>query len=227
MAKHNNKGRSKGTSFVMLERYLLRSPAYRSLHPYARALLVEIKCQYDGKNNGFIHMGVRDAIEALGVGRKATERAFDELQDRGFIRVAKKGRFTVKEATTWTLTDVPIGDELSTKDFMRWKEKVPEKQNIVLLRDTVSAPEGHCNGIAKGKNSVLSAPEGHCNPDLTPPLSAPEGHTYNIPPGPRKPGRPASQGERDRVDGLETIDKKEIGIGMNHISKHLPAWAKQ
>ena len=89
-------GRNKTEPFVMLPRYMLNSPAYRSLGCEARALLVEMKALYNGRNNGELHMSVREAQKRLGVGRKLAEKALAELRDRGFIAVVQKGSFSCK-----------------------------------------------------------------------------------------------------------------------------------
>lgn len=120
MAKHNAKGRSKGTKYVKLDKWMLDTEAYRSLHPYARALLVEFDYRFNGANNSRIHMGVREAQKVLGVGRKAAYRGLRELLDRGFIVVTKKGFFTVREATEYRLTwRANVGDR-PTKEFRLW-----------------------------------------------------------------------------------------------------------
>jgi len=137
-------GRNKTGRFVKLEHYLLNSPAYRSLCCYARSLLVELYALYNGSNNGTLYMSVRQAQQRLGdVGRKAAEKAFNELQDRGFITVVQKGSFTCKVqlATTWRLTEHDCEGRPATKDFMRWTPPAAAGKNTVLLRGTVAPPD--------------------------------------------------------------------------------------
>jgi hypothetical protein len=107
---------------VRLNRWLLGSPAYRSLSPAARALLVELYDLYNGQNNGQIFLSHRDAARRLGVGKNLAGKALRELKNRGFIRVQQQGSFNqkVRNATQWTLTEFPHANELPTKDFMRW-----------------------------------------------------------------------------------------------------------
>ena len=54
-------GRNKREPFMMMPRHVMHSPAYRSLCNDARALLLELKDLYNGRNNGELHMSVRQA----------------------------------------------------------------------------------------------------------------------------------------------------------------------
>lgn len=123
MAGHNAKGRSTGAKHVRLYRWLLDSPAYRSLSLPARALLIELYSFYNGENNGRVFLSVRDAAALIGVGSSTASRAYQELQDRGFIKSRLKSAFSVKSrrATEWILTEFAYGDALPTKDFMKWQ----------------------------------------------------------------------------------------------------------
>lgn len=123
-------GRStKSPPFVMLRNYVFDCPAYRSLKPGPRALLFELVRRYDGSNNGRIGLGARGACVAVNIADKDTAvRYFDELQDHGFIRPTKLGAFNMKvpgasRATEWRLTWLPSGNDLPTKEFMKWKPK--------------------------------------------------------------------------------------------------------
>ena len=122
--KVNRKGRSRGVErFVMLYHYLLRSPAWQHLTPVERCLLVELYSRFTGNNNGDIGLGCREAAMALGVSPNSASRAFRELAAKGFVEATSRGAFTRKNrfATTWRLTEFGVGDELPTKDFMRWQ----------------------------------------------------------------------------------------------------------
>ena len=138
----NRKGRSKSAErFVKLDYYVLDSPAYCSLRSVSRALLVEIWKRYNGSNNGEIGFSVRDAAEALGVGKDTVCRAFDELIDRGFLIVRADASFTLKEklAREFEITALPLGDKLAT-----WKA---EEKNTVLKIGTVGPQNRDCEVI--------------------------------------------------------------------------------
>jgi hypothetical protein len=107
---------------VRLHRWMLSSPAHRSLSPAARALLVELYDLYNGQNNGEIFLSQREAARRLGVGKNLAGKAVGELKDRGFIRIQQQGSFKwkIRHATQWILTEYPYAGQLATKDFMRW-----------------------------------------------------------------------------------------------------------
>jgi DNA-binding transcriptional MocR family regulator len=110
----------------------LNSPAYLSLSCPARALLVELTRIYNGRNNGQIGLSVRGASERCNIARGTAQRAFTELQERGFIELVTKGAFSRKSprASEWRLTfnTCDVTGELPSKAFMRWGR---EKQNAV------------------------------------------------------------------------------------------------
>lgn len=130
-------GRNRSERFIKLEHYMFNSEAFRSLHPYSRALWFEMRAIYNGSNNGRLGMSVRHAMKRLNIGQRAVERAFDELQDRGFIVAATKGSFNLKSrhATEWRLTDEEADGRPATKEFMRWR-KGGQKQNPVAATHT-------------------------------------------------------------------------------------------
>lgn len=121
--RHDRKGRSrKGERFVKLEHWMLKSEAWRSLTPPARALYVELAQRYNGLNNGEISMAVREAARLIHVAKDTVSKAFRELLAKGFIRSNVPGDFNwkIRHATTWFLTQHPVGDIAATKEFMRW-----------------------------------------------------------------------------------------------------------
>lgn len=168
---------------------MLDSPAYRSLSCHARCLLVELGRRYTGENNGNIPMSVREAARLLGAGKNTAQKAFSELEDRGFIRPNVKGAFTFKarHATTWILTEYKHGDERATKDFMKWKP-TPIKQKPVSPRGTDSTSEGDRVPVRGTDKSAHGTPERDRkgqNSQTTVPL---EGTLYSIPQGVRSLG---------------------------------------
>lgn len=106
----NATGRNPHRRHIQLTHQLLESPAYRSLSPNARALLIELVMLYNGSNNGSLYLSVRDAAARLGLGSlKSAQEALDELQGLEFIEMVQDAHFKVKaaehsRARTWRLT---------------------------------------------------------------------------------------------------------------------------
>jgi len=126
------KGRSANEQFVKLPFWMLACPAYRSLKPGPRALLVEFHGRFNGNNNGRIIFSAREmAVEINVSDRQTIAKYVRELEAAGFIKAMQRGGFNLKSptesrATEWALTLFGIGDKPADKTFMRWQ---PEKNN--------------------------------------------------------------------------------------------------
>lgn len=113
---------------VRLYGWELGSSAYRSLSPDARALLVEFRSLFSGRENR-VFFSIRDMMEKLGgTGQTRAINARDELLDRGWIREIERGSFHRKTrlATVYALTNEPIHQQdgqVAPKDYMRWKSR--------------------------------------------------------------------------------------------------------
>ena len=175
----NAKGRNKGDGqHVRLYRWELESPAYRSLSLGARALLVELKALYNGSNNGALFLSVRRAADRLGASKSFAADRFLELKAHGFIRPKDAGHFTVKcllgngRATTWILTEHPIGEAMGTgsKDFMQWRPD--ENQNAVRPRGRSVRPGGRSTK-KPAENAGSVRPGGRFTPSIVASRSAP------------------------------------------------------
>lgn len=132
MARKRNHRRAE--AHVRLYRHELESPAYRSLCLAARALLVEMRALYDGRENR-IHMSVREIERRLNCSQRTAQRARDELLDRGFIVLLEPASFArkVPHAPVYALTSEPLDPSrdgaTATKDYMSW---TPPKKNTVV-----------------------------------------------------------------------------------------------
>lgn len=97
--KPNATGRNEHSKqkFVQIPDAILRSPAYRSLTPNARALLVELISIYNGYNNGLLWLSVDDAAARIGRSdHHAAHAAFKELIDVGFVVVESEAYYSIK-----------------------------------------------------------------------------------------------------------------------------------
>jgi hypothetical protein len=155
--RHDSKGRSRGVArFVKLEHWMLRTAAWRALPPASRALYVELAQRYNGSNNGEISMSVREAAALVHIAKDTATKAFHELEEKGFIRRNVCGSFNwkLKHATTWVLTEHPVGDTAATKEFARWQ---PSQLNTGPKRGTSCPRPGTLlsNSLVDWPRSVL------------------------------------------------------------------------
>jgi hypothetical protein len=123
LKKKRRKTTSDAHVHVRLHRWMMKSAAWQSLPPGPRTLLVELYNLYDGSNNGDIWLSERDAAASLHASQNTVSTWFDMLVDRGFIKVAQRGAFSLKKrhATTWILTEFAVGNDLPSKEFARWR----------------------------------------------------------------------------------------------------------
>ncbi len=149
--------RKLGEPHVRLYRHEIQSAAYRSLSIGARALLVEFRALYNGKENR-IFMSVREAMKRTGLCQQAAQRAIADLLDRGFIRLLDKGSFHCKRrnASVFLLTnEAPDNRDgsVAPKDFMRWQ---PQKRGIGIEYRAVSESNTEAPSNATKKRPTVA-----------------------------------------------------------------------
>ena len=125
MTKRRQKGDAK---HVRLYNGMMASEAWRALSGNAVKLLVYV-ASYEGPTqpNGSIYCSARHGAAGIGVNKRTALKAFQELQEKGFLRSTAKGHFLVKggPATAWRLTWLAWPGVMSaTKDYENW---TPEK----------------------------------------------------------------------------------------------------
>lgn len=147
MGKMNKKGRSAHEPYIRLHRGVTNSTAWKSLSCEARALLIQIWALHNGMNNGRIAYSHRQARTALRIGNGKVQRAFQDLQDRGFIVAHHKGHFDWKvvagagRATEWEITAEPCEGKPPSKHYRTWAENktaTPKSSAVVSISKTLS-----------------------------------------------------------------------------------------
>lgn len=120
------KGKRSVGGFVMLRHDIMKSPAWRSLSPAARCVWTEIVLRYNGDNNGELPLSCREAAALCNIGKGTAKRAFDELQDRGFIKIGRIAGFKNKKryATRWIITHERMDGKKPTNE---WRDYEPVK----------------------------------------------------------------------------------------------------
>jgi len=148
MAKLNKKGRNKYQPFIRLHRGVTESAAWKSLSCEARALLLEIWARHNGANNGQIGYSHREARKALRIGNDKVQRAFRDLEERGFLRAVVRGHFNCKvesgagRATEWELTAEPCNGQPPSGTYRNWPgnlKTAPIREPLVPTLGTARA----------------------------------------------------------------------------------------
>ena len=107
--------------FVLFDYEQIESQAFRYLTGGALKLLIMVRKRFNGINNGKISFSVREGRDLLGYSMNTVARYFDELVDKGFLRIREKGSFSYKKrhATTWIITCEEYNHQKS-RDFKHW-----------------------------------------------------------------------------------------------------------
>jgi len=130
VAKKGSSKRSEG-QYAPLPYGQLKSPAWRSLSGAAVKVWLELHTRYHGGNNGRLTLSHAEAADALGMGKASVQRAYRELQDKGFIALEKEGNWYSRRAHEWRLTTKPMqkakAKETATNDWRLWRPDKPKK----------------------------------------------------------------------------------------------------
>lgn len=133
--------RKYGEAHVRIYGHELRTPAWQTMSPDAKALLVEMRALYNGRENR-IHMSVREAMRRLGIGQRRAQKALEALLERGWVRVVERGAFTRKtrHASVYALEHEPLENRdgaTAPKTFMKW---TPQKNTVAA-----TTTDGSCH----------------------------------------------------------------------------------
>jgi hypothetical protein len=108
-------------------------PAWRTLTPDARALLIELRALYRPSEANVVFLSIREAVARLGMCQKRVQTAFGVLLDRGWIVLDTPGGFSRKNrvATTYRLTNEASASPgaVPTKEYTRWPPpEIPQEK---------------------------------------------------------------------------------------------------
>lgn len=120
--------RSDEGQYVPLPYAMIKSPAWRALSGPAVKLWLELHTRFNGGNNGKVFLSMNEAAEVLGLGKATVQRAFEDLQDKGFLVLEQEGDWYHRRAHEWRLTtkatQTRSGKNAATNDWRFWR---PEK----------------------------------------------------------------------------------------------------
>ncbi|WP_348635098.1 helix-turn-helix domain-containing protein [Ruegeria sp. HKCCSP335] len=91
-------------------------------------LWLELHTRFNGSNNGKLFLSMNEAAEILGLGKATVQRAFEDLQDKGFLVLEQEGNWYHRRAHEWRLTtkttQTRSGKKAATNNWRFWQ---PEK----------------------------------------------------------------------------------------------------
>ncbi|MFD0980997.1 helix-turn-helix domain-containing protein [Tropicimonas aquimaris] len=130
MAKRNGKRAEEG-QYAPLPYAVLKSDAWRHLSGAAVRVFLELHTRFNGSNNGKLRLSYAEAAEALNMGKATVQRAFDDLQEKGFVVLEREGNWYHRQAHEWRLTTKPVqmarGRLSPTNDWRSWRPEKTER----------------------------------------------------------------------------------------------------
>ena len=103
--------RKKGLPFdrrgavIVNRRSLYESNAWQSLPPQATKLMTLLQLHW--RNDKAVDYGIREAMDKIGCAKLTARKAFEQLQESGFIEMVDESLFssrTQSKSRTWRLT---------------------------------------------------------------------------------------------------------------------------
>jgi hypothetical protein len=143
----NGRNAEPQSRFARFDHAILRSPAYCSLTPNARALLMQLEMMSNGSNNGSLWLSVRDGAARLGIANLGSAtKAFNDLIEAGFIAMTKEAHFSIKSSETsrarcWRLTYYFLPNFGPATN--EWKDFIPT--NKAAIRRMEAGLRAHSN----------------------------------------------------------------------------------
>ncbi|GCL61023.1 hypothetical protein AQPW35_01040 [Rubrivivax pictus] len=120
MAKQSSRSARDGGQFLALPHVVLQSPGWAQAGHTARSLLIDIACQYTGRNNGRL-VATLDHLSRQGWKSPAViGQARQELIACGLLAEVRKGGFPNRaawHALTWLALDQSDGLDFSPRSY--------------------------------------------------------------------------------------------------------------
>ena len=138
--KADKTGRSVEDQYWNLPYTLARSAAFRQLPAPALKIFIELRCRYNGHNNGRLTLSLDEAARLLGLSKSTVSRGFKELEAHGFIRLRVKGQWYGRKASQWTLTILAMDGHPPTHEWKQWQPAKP-------LREAAKTVPRYPNGL--------------------------------------------------------------------------------
>lgn len=120
-AKPNRKGRNDTEQYFKLTYQMAKSRAWRFLSGAALKVFIELRCRYNGGNNGELILSLDEAAEILKLGKATVSRALVELQEKGFIVKTKQGHWYGRMASEFATTDKSLDGAIPTNAWREWR----------------------------------------------------------------------------------------------------------
>lgn len=214
MTKHKTKrkrvnatGRNEGGQYLSASYNLIQSLAWRHLGGAAVRVYLELRSRYNGANNGDLSLSHDEAARLLRMSKSTVGRAYEQLEDHGFIRMVMQGQWYGRLATTWRITDLPCDGNLATRDWQHWR---PARKTEI---GTVAAPLPPATVPPEYREKSDGAATVPVSPISPPATVPPEYRLYSHGEGERgRSAEPLRSAARSPERGFEPVGNTVAGI---------------
>jgi len=103
---------------------LIKSPIYQNLIPQAKVLMTEMQVHW--RNDRLVDYGIREAAEKIPCSEKTASKAFNQLQERGFITCMEQSFFssrTQSKSRGWRIEWLPFNDRPPANTWENWTDE--------------------------------------------------------------------------------------------------------
>jgi len=104
--------------------YLIKQRPYLSLMPQAKVLMLLLHEHW--RADKLVDYGIREAAEKIPCDRRTAIKAFNQLQERGFITCMEKAFFssrTQSKSRVWRLEWLPFNDRPPANNWEKWSDE--------------------------------------------------------------------------------------------------------
>jgi DNA-binding HxlR family transcriptional regulator len=139
----DKQGRSKSEGYYVPIPYVMaKSDAWRSLSGPSVKVYIELRRRYVGHNNGKLTLSLDEGVRLLHLGKTTVHRALRELEEKGFIKRTKRGRWYGRMASEYAVTDRPLDGYPATNDWKNWSPPKLGKTDSRYRDGTIGLPDG-------------------------------------------------------------------------------------
>ena len=133
--KKNRTGRSKGEGqYFKMSYRMAQSEAVRSLSGGALKVFIELRCRFNGYNNGKLTLSMDEAARLLHMSKATACRALEQLMDRGLVKRTKVGEWCGRRASEYAVTDRSVDGVQPTNEWNQWQPAKKPKRTTKKQR---------------------------------------------------------------------------------------------
>ena len=109
---------------IVIPLRLIKSLIYQNLMPQAKVLMTQMQIHW--RNDKLVDYGIREAAKKIPCSEKTASKAFNQLQERGFITCMEQSFFssrTQSKSRGWRIEWLPFNDRPPANTWENWTDE--------------------------------------------------------------------------------------------------------